>query len=91
MRVIGYKIYFWTNENSEPIHVHISKGNISSNSTKVWLTKSGGCILANNKSKIPDNDLNKLLNIVSRHYFLIISKWKEYYRIENTDEIKFYC
>ena len=32
--VSGYKIYFWANENGEPIHVHISKGKPSPNSTK---------------------------------------------------------
>ena len=24
--VSGYRVYFWANENNEPIHVHISKG-----------------------------------------------------------------
>ena len=91
MKVIGYKIYFWSNENNEPIHVHISKGKLTQNSTKVWLTKAGGCIVANNKSKISSNELNKLLNIISRHYFLIVSKWKEYYKIETLEQIKFYC
>lgn len=41
----------------EPVHVHISKGKPSSNSTKVWLTKAGGCILGHNKSRIPEKDL----------------------------------
>ena len=91
MNVIGYKIYFWSNENNEPIHIHISKGKLTENSTKVWLTKTGGCIVANNNSKIPEYELNKLLDIISRHYFLIINKWKEYYNIENIEDIKFYC
>ena len=91
MKVFGYKIYFWSNENNEPIHVHISKGNPSINSTKIWLTKSGGCVLANNKSNIASNDLKKLLEIVAKHYFLIIAKWKEYYNIEDIKDIKFYC
>ena len=91
MKVIGYKIYFWSNENNEPIHVHISKGKLTQNSTKVWLTKTGGCILCNNKSRISSSDLNKLLSIISRHYFLIISKWKEYYHIDDINDIKFYC
>ena len=91
MNFIGYKIYFWANENNEPIHVHISKGKLTQNSTKVWLTKAGGCILANNNSKIPEHELNKILSIVSKHYFLIISKWQEYYKIESKDEVKFYC
>ena len=89
--ISGYKIYFWSNENDEPIHIHISKGNPTKNSTKVWLTQAGGCILANNKSRIPDSDLNKLLNIISKHYFLIVSTWKEYYHIDSVKDIKFYC
>lgn len=69
MKVIGYKIYFWANELGEPIHIHVSKRNPTMNSTKIWLTKAGSCILANNKSKIPQNDLNNywtlLQNIIS--------------------------
>lgn len=89
--VFLYKIYSWSNENNEPIHVHISKETPTQNSTKVWLNQTGGCILANNKSKISDIDLNKLLSIISRHYFLIISKWKEFYKIKDRKDIKFYC
>lgn len=35
----GYKIYFWSNENEEPIHVHISKDNPRGNAPKIGLTK----------------------------------------------------
>ena len=70
----GYKVFFWSNENSEPIHVHISKGRPVPNSTKVWLTKRGGCILANNNSKIPDKDLNSIMETIASNYFYIISK-----------------
>lgn len=24
--VSGYTVYFWSNENDEPIHVHVAKG-----------------------------------------------------------------
>lgn len=85
---LGYKIYFWANENSEPIHIHISKGIPTSKSTKVWITKSGGCIVANNSSKIPKNDLNNLLETISVNYFFIISEWKKFF---GSDEVKFYC
>ncbi len=86
--ICGYKIYFWSNENNEPIHVHISKGKPTPNSTKIWLTKSGGCIPANNNSKIPNNDLSILLDAITSNYFFIVSYWKKFYEI---DEIKFYC
>ena len=86
--ICGYKIYFWSNENNEQIHVHVSKGKPTQNSTKIWLTKSGGCILSNNNSKIPNNDLNVLLDAITSNYFFIVSYWKKFYEI---DEIKFYC
>ena len=59
-----------------------------SNSTKVWITKSGGCIVANNRSKIPQQELNQLVEIISLNYFKIISKWKE---VQGNNTIKFYC
>lgn len=86
--VSGYKIYFWSNEDGEPIHVHISKGKPSPNSTKIWLTKRGGCILANNGSQIPDKELNKLMVFISAQFFLICAEWKKFFVV---NEIKFYC
>lgn len=84
----GYIVYFWSNEDGEPIHVHISEGKPMPNATKIWLTKTGGCIVANNGSKIPLKDLNKLLEVISAQFFIICAKWKEFFV---TDTIKFYC
>ena len=63
--VSGYKIFFWSNENGEPIHVHISKGKPSANATKIWLTKTGGCIVASNGSDIPSKELHELMEFIS--------------------------
>lgn len=68
--------------------MHISKGIPVENSTKVWITKAGGCMLANNKSKIPQKDLKALFKVINLNYFLIVTKWKEIHDIE---EVKFYC
>ena len=85
---LGYTVYFWSNENFEPIHIHISKGDPQTNATKIWLTKSGKCIVANNNSNIPEKDLRKLLKSIETNFFYIISEWKKFY---GTDEPKFYC
>lgn len=87
MNYNGYKIYFWTNENDEPIHVHISKGKPNINATKVWLTQSGGCIVCHNKSKIPEKELNVICEDISLHYYQIVEMWK----IIHAGHIKFYC
>lgn len=51
--VLGYKIYFWSNENFplEPIHVHISQ-QPHQNATKVWILSDGSVELCNNKDEI---------------------------------------
>ena len=72
----------------EPVHVHISKGKPSPNSTKVWLTKSGGCILGHNKSKIPEKDLKYIMGIITSNYFFILDQWKQH---SINKDIKFYC
>jgi len=68
--------------------VHISKGKPVANSTKVWLTKAGGCIVANNNSKIPEKDLREILEVISNNYFFIVSIWKKHFP---GFELKFYC
>lgn len=67
--------------------MHVSKGKPSKNSTKVWLTKAGGCILANNLGCIPNNELNKILEIIALNYFRIVAKWEQ----TQKSELKFYC
>lgn len=86
--VSGYKVFFWSNENGEPIHVHISKGKPTPHATKIWLTKAGGCIVASNGSDIPINELNELLDIISAQYFMICAEWKKHFVVE---DIHYYC
>lgn len=49
--VSGYKVFFWSNENDEPIHIHVCKEKPSKNATKIWLTRAGGAIVANNRKQ----------------------------------------
>ncbi len=87
-KVGSYYIYFWSREGEplEPVHIHISQGAPQEYATKVWLTKNGKTLLANNNSKISDHVLNSLLRIIETRYFDILSKWKERF-----GEISFYC
>lgn len=43
-----YVLFFWIAENGEPVHIHVGIKRAAANSTKFWLTKNGGCTLANN-------------------------------------------
>ena len=84
----GYLIYFWSNENDEPVHVHVGKGKPSANATKIWLTNAGGCVVAHNKSEIPAQDLRDIMEMIAAQHFWICREWKEHFAM---DRIKFYC
>ena len=86
-RIGGYVIFFWSNEFNEPIHIHIAKKKPTSNATKIWLTKSGGYIIANNKSRIVKNDLNEIFDVLSIHHSDICEEWQRHFKTD----IKFYC
>ncbi|MBR0092813.1 MAG: DUF4160 domain-containing protein [Lachnospiraceae bacterium] len=86
--ISGYKIYFWSNENNEPIHVHVSKGQPTQNATKIWLTRNAGCIVAHNRGQIPSKELHELMEFISAQFFYICSEWKKFFV---TDSIDFYC
>lgn len=55
---------------------------------KYGLLKIGGCILANNNSKIPNHELRKIYKTIQYNFFYITAKWKERFDVT---EIKFYC
>ena len=73
--ILGYIVYFWSNENDEPIHVHVCKGSPQKDATKVWITDDGP-VLEHNKSKIPKKDLKRILAWIAMNDELIIKKWQ---------------
>lgn len=87
-RMGPYWIYFWTNENKpiEPIHVHVSEGSPTPNATKIWITSTGGCILADRNSPIPAHILRNIQDTISARSDEIIRKWIEYF-----GEIRYFC
>lgn len=87
-QILGYTIYFGSNEGTEPVYVHISKGIPNANSTKLWLTSGGGCIVSNNQSRIPAKDLKKIQQVVAAQHHFIVEKWMEFF---HTESVTFYC
>ena len=87
-RVGSYVVYFWINESNplEPVHVHIAQIRPTPDATKVWITRSGKCLLQNNNSRIPERELRLLIKIIEVRSASIIEKWEETFR-----SIRFFC
>ena len=80
-----YVLFFWVGENGEPVHIHVSVKRPEKNSTKIWLTKSGGGLLANNDSHISPKDLRNIMEFITYNHNYICMRWKEIF-----GEISFY-
>lgn len=72
-----YTIFFWSNENDEPIHVHVCEGAPHKDATKIWL--DGMVRVAHNKSKIPAKDLNRILQWLVTNRELVVAKWEKHF------------
>lgn len=64
LRFRSYKVFFWMNENDEPIHFHVTEGNPTANATKVWILSDGSFKLANNDSRIPMYILRRIMIVM---------------------------
>ena len=80
LAVQGYRIYLWSNESGEPIHVHPTKESPTQSATKVWLTRAGGCVL--NNGRIPVKDLRELMDIVAANHERISGAWCRFFHVE---------
>ena len=99
-RIGPYIVYFWSNEEGEPIHVRVSKGNeplepvhvhiaegrATSNATKVWITSTGKALLSHNSSKISAQILNSMIRVIEANSEEIIEKWLSHF-----GEIRYFC
>lgn len=75
----GFAIFFWTAENGEPVHVHVSKGRPAAGATKIWLTRSGGCFLANNASRLTKSELANVMDFIALNHAEICERWRDYF------------
>jgi hypothetical protein len=82
----GFAIFFWAGENGEPVHVHVARGKPTPSATKFWLTRNGGCLLANNNSKLSKRELANMTDFIIANHEIICMKWREYFH----GDISFY-
>lgn len=87
-KIGSYYIFFWSHENKplEPIHVHVSSGEPQENATKIWITRSGKCLMCNNNSQIPKHILRNIMRIIEARSSEVITKWYTYF-----GNIDYYC
>lgn len=70
----GFRFFFYSNENNEPAHVHVIKGNADG---KIWLEPFLNMAYMH---RFTNAEQNNILEIVNSNYELLKKKWHEYFR-----------
>lgn len=71
--VKGFRFFFYSNENDEPIHVHVAKGNATG---KIWLEPK---IKIAYMYKFSAREVSQIMTIVTNKIETIKQKWNEHF------------
>ncbi|MEV7610727.1 DUF4160 domain-containing protein [Microbacterium sp. NPDC089320] len=72
MRVRGYRFFFYSNEGSEPPHVHVEHSGMTA---KFWLAP----VSSASRSRFNDDELRALQRLVERHGDRFEEAWYEHF------------
>ena len=75
-RESGYRFFFYANEGSEAVHVHIGKG---SSEAKFWLSP----IRMAWNSGFKPAEIRKILSILQKQETKIVEEWNEFTKKKN--------
>ena len=69
----GYRFFFYSNENDEPIHIHVSKGGAEA---KYWLIPIDEVYSYGFSSR----ERKEIKGLITLNASKIIKKWKEFFK-----------
>ena len=74
--ILGWRIYFWANENNEPIHVHAEKGDME---CKYWLDVEGFEITEALSYNMSAQSKREIKKIIYEHFDYIVIEWNKFF------------
>lgn len=69
----GFRFFFYSNENDEPMHVHVSK---AEGNGKVWL---GPEVVVAYMHNFNSKEIREIMSIVKDELVTLKKKWNEYF------------
>ena len=69
----GFRFFFYSNENDEPMHIHVKKGNADG---KIWLEPQIEIAFLHEFTNAEQKDIIK---IVIDNYEILKTRWNEYF------------
>jgi hypothetical protein len=75
--IYGWRLFFYSNENNEPIHVHAEKGDME---CKFWILVEEIEIREAFAYNLSPNDKKEIKKIIYSHFDLIVNSWNNYFK-----------
>ena len=76
----GWRIYFYSNEGDEPIHVHCQKGDAEA---KYWINSDDFEAIEVYSYNMSPNDKRAIRRIIFTHFDYIIDEWNKFQEARN--------
>lgn len=77
LKILGWRFFFYANENNEPIHIHAIKGNCE---CKYWLDVEKYDIKEAFSYSLTIRDRREVRKIIFEHFDYIVKKWQAFQR-----------
>lgn len=75
--ILGWRLYFYSNEGHEPIHVHAEKGDTE---CKFWLFPDKFEISEAYSHQLSAKENREIRRIIFGHYDIIVEAWNEHFK-----------
>lgn len=74
--IAGWRLYFWANENNEPMHIHAEKGDME---CKFWIDTENFEITSALEYNLTPQARREIKKIIYEHLDYIESEWKRFF------------
>jgi hypothetical protein len=75
--ILGWRLFFYSNEGNEPIHVHCQKAEME---CKYWLDRENYALLEAFSHNMNAVDRREIRKIIFEHFEYIEQQWDEFQR-----------
>ena len=77
LEILGWRLFFYSNEGREPIHVHARKAEME---CKYWIVIDSFDILEAHAYRLKPRDRREIRRIIFDHFDYIVAQWEEFQR-----------
>ena len=75
--IAGWRLYFWANEGTEPIHIHAEQGDME---CKFWLEVDSFEIRTALEYNLTPQAKREIKKIIYGHFDYIVEEWNKYFK-----------